>query len=247
LISEITIARANQFWAATLGLPETEFANAETSYSSSGHYAEAGGGRRFFAFYDLRRGKKVYVSSVDNLEQFKNSVSANDRNNLWPDQLRLHPFFRNAELVHMDVDHFLGESELPSLNFANVRQLTYDDKESIDKFMHSCPAEDIDTLDLSSDDEFVFGAFSDEVLAGVSRAIRLSRSTEIADITVLISPDHRGRGLAVPLVAALVGHLLNLRLTPRYRVEETNLASLAIAKKLAFQPVYKLFAWDLSI
>jgi GNAT superfamily N-acetyltransferase len=84
-----------------------------------------------------------------------------------------------------------------------------------------------------------------EILAYASAA-RWDWDETLADIGVLVHPDHRRRGLARFVVADTVRQLLSDGRIPLYRHDAANLGSAAVAAGAGFEPVASLDMYVLA-
>jgi len=162
--------------------------------------------------------------------------------------IRTRNWFKDRKLAFKDIDFCLSDEKafkpLTGASF-DIRPLTNPQDPAIVEFYSDCSEDDKDTLDLTFENEVAFGIYQQKSIAGIARYASI-RDTQIADITVLVRNSARGQGLSVPLVSCLIEKILPEGLVPKYRVEENNLPSIVIAKKLGFTPRFRVLTWAAS-
>ena len=92
----------------------------------------------------------------------------------------------------------------------------------------------------------VLGLFNQGRLAAIARFAPI-RDTGIADITVVVRKGERGLGFSTPLVSEIIKLALKEGFEPKYRVDESNGASIAIAHRLGFKPLSHILAWEVGL
>lgn len=235
-----------QFWSKIFGITPFDLKNPEPAFLSSGFYIERHGDKYIFFYLDLYSGKKILASSENNLVDLRKFFDLRALERQDPDSIRNESFFKERPLAFQDIDFgFLNLQDftpVPSVDF-DIRALSEHQTEEIEEFYLNCSEDDKDTLDLTFENETALGLYIENKLAGIARFTPL-RDTQIADITVLVCYKARGKRYSAPLVSSLVEKILKSNLAPKYRVKEDNNASIAIAKKLGFKPMYHLLAWE---
>jgi len=217
-------------WTKAFGLSPEELSTGDLSIVSSGYYVERHQDKYVFSYKDELLGKRVLAASERNL--------ATVRETSW---LENHsPAFRDIDFCLADKNSFLKVT-----GDFYIRPLFNHQEAELESFYQDCSEDDKDTLDLTFENETVLGLYQNNLLAGVARFVPI-RNTSIADITVLVRNEMRGRGFSAPLVSRLVELILAEGLLPKYRVGETNLASIAVAKRLGFYPRFRVLAWDME-
>ena len=209
-----------EFWRSALGVTPL----AQTLiFSAGGHYVEKHGDAYVFLFTDLLDGARVFAAR--------------------PERHALHARLAGLEVAFDDLD-YLVESFQPRPLPPSARRLAAEDASALALFLAACGEDDADTLDLTPGEDLAFGAFApDGALLGVSRFTPIRRAPTLADVTVLVAPAARGRGLSTPLVSAVVAEARARGLTVKYRVGETNRASRAVAERLGLLPRYRLMTY----
>ena len=233
------------FWSKMFGLSSKELSSSTLSIVTAGHYVERHQDKYVFFYYDEFYGKKILACSEKNLMKTQ-EITGEILNKLDIESIRDALWFREADLAFRDIDFCLASKNsfksVDSNNF-DIRPLEAHQTAEIEKFYSDCTEDDKDTLDLTFENEVALGIYQNSVLAGIARYTQI-RSTAIADITVLVRKAARSQGLSTPLVSRLVDLIFVENLFPKYRVEESNLSSIAIAKKLGFQPRFRILTWE---
>lgn len=232
-----------EFWGHFLGLSTTELLSPDYVINSSGRYIEKHQDKFVFLYQDLKSLKKVLVASSKNVEKFK--FKLDDLKCLNLDTAK---DFKKMTLEFHDIDYGLTSAALfiPSNSFSKsieIRKLSPNDLEASENFKNSCSEDDVDTLDFNLETDIAYGAFLQNKLIGVSRYLVL-RDTKIADITVVISSEYRNQKISTPLVSKIVESILADSLTPKYRVQTENIASIKIAQRLGFKPLFQILTWE---
>lgn len=88
------------------------------------------------------------------------------------------------------------------------------------------------------------GAFAGDELAAL--AGYEAWGNRIAHLSVITHPAHRGRGLGTAVVSRMAALALDRRLVPQYRTLEANAPSVAIARRLGFEPYARSLAVRLN-
>lgn len=211
-----------EFWSKSFALDPVDFENRETRVIHSGRYLEQHGDKYVFHFFDLTTGKEVISAPLSR---------ASD------------PFAGlTRQFDDLDFGFRTPLTFKPAQNLDSIRQLQPIDT-ALSEFLDACSEDDRETLDLTFENEFAFGFFEGEILQGVARAALTRAVPQLADITILVRPEARGRRLSTPLVSALIADLLRRNLVPKYRVAADNFASQAIAKRLGLTPLFRVQTW----
>ena len=116
---------------------------------------------------------------------------------------------------------------------ADVRRLTEDDSPALTDLHRACPLLDQRMANINIDHPAVFGKFQGDQLIAVASFIE-SDFDNIADVGVLVHPDHRGQGHGQTVVSALAEHGLNTGRIVQYWRLDVNTSSANIADRLGF-------------
>ena len=124
-----------------------------------------------------------------------------------------------------------------------IRQISEADYPAMNDFFKHCSEEDLDDADIDLDepDPVIFCGFYDNQI--VAYASHRYFPEGIADIGVLIHPDHRKKGYGLDVVSHDTRWCLDNNIIPMYRVWENNIGSVSLVKKLGFTcfvEVYRL-------
>lgn len=155
----------------------------------------------------------------------------------------------DLELTYKDIDFgFLDKADFkPSVREGLIiKPLSGDEKADLELFYSDCSGQDINTLDLSFDEEVALGLYHLGRLTAISRYAPI-RESGIADITVVVRNGERGLGYSTPLVSEVIKLALAQGYEPKYRTDENNTASIAIAQRLGFKPLSHILAWEVGI
>ncbi|WP_203568831.1 GNAT family N-acetyltransferase [Aestuariimicrobium ganziense] len=112
---------------------------------------------------------------------------------------------------------------------SEVRALTEDDRAAFDEFQSRASADDLDAAFVELDHWAVVGAFHDGQLVAAASAYPW-RDSPLADIGVLVLPDHRGHGHARTVVHALSREIWRRDHEPLYRCQVDHVASRGVAR-----------------
>ncbi|WP_166829663.1 GNAT family N-acetyltransferase [Thalassoroseus pseudoceratinae] len=115
----------------------------------------------------------------------------------------------------------------------DVRRLTLDDGHALTDLHRACPMLDQRMANINIDHPAVFGKFTNDELIAVASFIE-SDFDAIADIGVLVHPDHRRQGNGQAVVSALAEHGLNNNRIVQYWRLDYNSGSANIADRLGF-------------
>lgn len=145
-----------------------------------------------------------------------------------------------VELCFDDIDMDLPKSAIESsllktTDLMNVRFLGVDDQEIMDIFYTECSEDDKDTTEPKLGVDTAVGVFMNDIMVGLGSYYDIS-DTDIVDLTVVVQPKHRGRGIAEYAIRVLIESTVNSRKTIRYRARRSNLATLRVAEKIGFVP-----------
>lgn len=235
-----------QFWSKIFGIPAFQLKNSEAEILSSGFYIEKHGDKYIFFYMDFSTGKKVLAASENNLSELRRNFDVQALSQHDVESLRSEDYFRGLPLAFRDIDYGFSSIEgfkpVSSAGF-DIRYIDVDHRQEIEEFYQDCSEDDKDTLDLTFENETALGLYVENKIVAIARYTPL-RETQIADITVLVRRTARGKAYSAPLVSKLVERILRNNLVPKYRVEENNHASIAVAKKLGFKPMFRLLAWE---
>ncbi|ATQ43694.1 GNAT family N-acetyltransferase [Caulobacter mirabilis] len=118
---------------------------------------------------------------------------------------------------------------------ASVRRLTADDADLFAVFEGAASARDLEDASVALDDWAAFGAFENGRLAAVGSLYPWRGGATLADLGVLTLLADRGKGHARALVHAMARHALASGLSPQYRCQLDNQASVALAASAGFR------------
>lgn len=236
-----------QLWSKAFGLSSEELAGKDLSVVTTGYYVERHQDDYVFFYFDEDSGKRVLAGSEKNLKEIKKELGAGLAKLQFAD-IRSAPWFKDKNLAFKDIDYCLTSAAAfrpAAVQGFDVRALTNPQDPAIEDLYTDCSEDDKDTLDLTFDNEVALGIYLQGHLAGIARYTPV-RDTQIADITVLVRNSARGQGLSTPLVSRLVEKIIAEGFVPKYRVEESLVASIAIAKKLGFTPRFRVLTWAVT-
>ena len=214
----------------------------------SGFYIERHEDNYVFFWTNLISKKTILAISEMNLSELQYELSSGDLQKLDLQTVRKAPYFKDLELVYKDIDFgFLDKADFkPALSKGlTIKPLSGDEKSDLEFFYSDCSGKDIETLDLSFDEEVALGLYHQGRLAAISRYAPI-RDSGIADITVVVRNGERGFGHSTPLVSEIITLALAQGYEPKYRVDETNAASIAVALRLGFKPLSHILAWEVG-
>lgn len=236
-----------RLWSKAFGLSSEELAKKDLTVVTSGYYVERHKDDYVFFYFDEVSGKRVLASSESNLADIQKTLGK-DLSQLQYTNIRTASWFKDRKLAFKDIDFCIsGRGAFKPVDGTSfdVRSLVNPEDPAIEELYLDCSEDDKDTLDLTFENEVALGIYQDDRLAGIARYTPI-RDTQIADITVLVRNGARGKGLSTPLVSRLVEKIFAEGLVPKYRVEENNVSSIAIAKKLGFTPRFRVLTWAMS-
>lgn len=232
-----------EFWTKFLGLSKSELISSASVINSNGRYIEKHEDNFIFFYQDIQNLKKVLIATAKNLETYQ--ISQFDL-----DQLNAHSVkdFKKLTLAFHDIDYGLTSAEqftpnVLSTQTIELKKISINDQSEVENFKSGCSEDDIDTLDFNLETDVAYGAFLNNKLIGISRYLVI-RETHIADITVVVSSDYRNQKLSAPLVSKIVESILADGFVPKYRVQTENFASIKIAERLGFKPMFQIFTWE---
>jgi RimJ/RimL family protein N-acetyltransferase len=240
--------RYKKFWATMFGYSIEEMARPVFSITTSGFYIERHEDSYVFFYTDLISGKQILAASEINLAELQFEVSPEELFKLNSQSIRLAPYFRDLTLVYKDLDYgLLDKADFTPVNSQSfdIQPLNGSETSDLAVFLADCSENDRDTLDVTFNEEVVLGLYNQGQLAAISRYAPI-RDSGIADITVVVRNGERGRGFACPLVSEIIKLALKDGYEPKYRVDENNRASIAIAERLNFKPLSQILAWKVG-
>lgn len=231
------------FWSEFLGLSTTELLSPNYVINSSGRYIEKHQDKFVFLYQDLKSLKKVLIASAKNIENYQ--IKTADLDKLPLDTAK---DFKKMTLAFHDIDYGLTSAEhfTPfdiSTSSIEIQRLSLADQAATEHFSNRCSEDDIDTLDFDLETDIAYGAFLQNKLIGVSRYLVI-RETNVADITVVVSSEYRNQKISTPLVSKIVERILADGYIPKYRVQTENIASIKIAERLGFKPLFQILTWE---
>ncbi len=213
-----------ELWAKSFGLPIDEFRSAAAARTSAGSYLEKYGTQFVFQFKDLSSGKEIVAAAHEQPISFDSMTIA----------------FDDYDFGFTLATDYQQAAAPPGFTF---RALENGDSE-LSAFVSACNEDDLDTLNLTFENEIAFGMFEGPSCIGVARAAAMSSVAGLVDVTVLILPARRGQRLSAPLVSHLLTRVLKNGLLPKYRVAHDNLASQAVAVRLGFEKMFHVRTWS---
>lgn len=223
-----------------LALSADDLAQGDFQTTSAGYYLERHQGKYIFLYQNLTSGKAVLAATpivLENLpfDTIRFSNSSKDS---------LQEFFGDKNPVFKDIDYGIsGPMDFRPCKIDEKLRVKTPAPEEIEFFLKLCSEDDVDTLDLTFENEVVLGIYFAESLLGIAR-YALVRDTGLADITVLVGAEYRGNGYSTPLVSKILELSLAAGLVPKYRVDRDNLSSQAIAERLGFKKMSTLTIWE---
>jgi predicted GNAT family acetyltransferase len=120
-----------------------------------------------------------------------------------------------------------------------MERLTLRSESAVRDFCAHCTEDEVDTLDLDLESDNAFGFFDEGQLVGIGRSAPIT-TTSLSDLTVLVRPDFRNRGIASSLVTQLLLCVGADGAVPKYRVSTSNRASQTVAERLGLVPLSRL-------
>jgi RimJ/RimL family protein N-acetyltransferase len=235
-----------RFWSKAFNLTYEDLTSPGFSIVTDGNYVEKHQEKYVFFYFDPKNKKCILACSKNNLGEIRNSMALTKLDSLNIENIRNEAYFKKLNLAFKDIDYgLLSFSDFTPIDSDafDIRSLQKNETSEIDDFYLSCSDDDKNTLDLTFDNDVALGIYVDSRLLGIARYTPI-RDTSIADITVLVQEEVRGKGYSTPLVSSLVRKILENELQPKHRVEENNTASIAIAKGLGFTPLFRLLTWE---
>ena len=115
-----------------------------------------------------------------------------------------------------------------------LRRLQPADLPDLERLRQACSRSDLDAAQIEDDQPVIVGAWQAGELASAAGFIYYGEHDRIADVGVLTHPNYRGSGLGKAVVAALASIGQDEGRIVQYEADETNQASLAIARSLGF-------------
>lgn len=226
------VAPYRSFWSTVLGVSEDELQLPGYVTSSSGRYVKAIGPGRVLVWTDFRTGKVALVAGSQTRETLPLEVRLGPGSNLGP-ILEGRGFVTEFD----DWDYCLdlqgsGPPPVePEPGLGRLVPLAPESTDSLVPFYARCTEDEVDTLDLDLDTDTAFGVVGPGGLVAVTRSSPISGS-KLADVTVLVAPPHRGRGLGTWLVSRILASIEAEHRFPKYRVAADNAASQRVAMGL---------------
>jgi RimJ/RimL family protein N-acetyltransferase len=240
--------RYKKFWATMFGYSIEEMARPGFSVTASGHYIERHEDSYVFFWTDLISKKHILAISEINLSELQYELSSSDVQMLDSQTIRTAPYFKDLTLTYKDIDFGLADRadfRAVATDGLTIKFLSGTEKSDLEQFYADCSEKDQETLDLTFDEEVALGLYNQGRLAAISRYAPI-RDSGIADITVVVRAGERGLGYSTPLVSEIIKLALEQGYEPKYRVDESNAASIAIANRLGFKPLSHILAWEVG-
>jgi RimJ/RimL family protein N-acetyltransferase len=241
--------RYKKFWATMFGYSLEEMARPGFSAATSGYYIERHEETYVFFWTDLVSKKHVLAASEMNLTELQYELLSSEMQTLDLQTIRSAAYFRDLKLTYKDIDFgLLNKTDFKpvAVEGLTIKFLTGSEKSDLEQFYADCSEKDQDTLDLTFDEEVALGLYSQGRLTAISRYAPI-RDSGIADITVVVRKGARGLGYSTPLVSEIIRLALEQGYEPKYRVDESNGASIAIANRLGFKPLSHILAWEVGV
>lgn len=242
--------RYKKFWATMFGFSIEEMARPGYSVTTAGYYIERHEDSYVFFWTDLISKKYILAASAMNIAELQFEVSPMELQKLDSQSIRTAPYFKDLTVTYKDIDFGLIDTSdfKPIVTDAlPIKNLDGSEKSDLEMFFTDCSENDRDTLDVTFDDgEVVLGFYNQGRLAAISRFAPI-RDTGIADITVVVRNGERGLGFSTPLVSEVIKLALQEGFEPKYRVDESNGASIAVANRLGFKPLSHILAWEVGL
>ncbi len=113
-----------------------------------------------------------------------------------------------------------------------VTLLSYQDEIALEKMKQSCSIQDLKEASLSVYDLHPLGIYIDDELAGICSVIQ---EGIFYDIGILVHPKYRKLKVATTLLNAMCEWISKQNGIAVYRVDEQNVASYQLAKKVGFE------------
>lgn len=212
-----------EFWSLVLGVPADDLLYPGPQVSHQGRYLAKRGPDRIFLWRDLVGGKVVVAADPSFGEPLVSSFA----------ELGLTEEFD-------DFDYGWIDGTRPVLApDPSVHRLAPASAPAVAAFSALCSEDEIDTLDLDLEADTAFGVLEDGQLTGIGRSAPIS-GTSLSDLTVVVRPDVRNRGIASALVAQLLLDLDTQGRVPKYRVSTTNIASQKVAERVGLVRLSRL-------
>lgn len=233
-----------EYWNKIFQTTTADLQKSASLMTNKGRFIEKYGDQYIYFYQDLSTNKVILAAADNNLKKInltEDQIAQHDSQSI-----RHHHSFKNYKLAFYDIDYGLNKIEFAQalqINDLKIKLINRDHLDILDLFYLDCSDDDKETLDLNLEQDTVLGAFYQNKLVAVARYITI-RETHIADITVLTCQTERGKGYSKPLVSELVKLILSKGLCPKYRVQDTNIASIKIAERLGFKPCFHLLTWE---
>lgn len=240
--------RYKKFWATMFGYSLEEMERPGFSATTAGFYIERHEDGYVFFWTDLVRKKQILAASDTNFAELQYELSSDDFQKLDFQSIRTAPYFKDLILTYKDLDFGLvhtNDFKPANSDGLTIKLMSGSEKSDLELFYSDCSEKDQETLDLTFDEEVALGLYSNGRIAAISRYAPI-RETGIADITVVVRNGERGLGYSTPLVSEILKLALAQGFEPKYRVDESNHASIAIANRLGFTPLSHILAWEVS-
>lgn len=129
-----------------------------------------------------------------------------------------------VELLRERVLGFYADTPMDGEDLPDVT-----DGDALEEMLSAMPYEDRARGEVSADDDFSCCIWQSGKIIGAAGAVY---DGVLADISVCVHPDFRGKGLGKRLVAALCRKIREKGIVSVYRVEEHNVPSLKVAEDL---------------
>ena len=142
------------------------------------------------------------------------------------DEVLAHFFnLKEVTLMHERVLGFYADQPIPG---EPLPDLTDEDK--LEELLSALSYEDRARGEVSTEDDFSCCLIKEGRIIGAAGAVF---DGVLADISVCVHPDFRGRGIGRRLVSSLCRKIQAKGIVPVYRVEESNTSSVKLAQSLS--------------
>jgi RimJ/RimL family protein N-acetyltransferase len=191
---------------------------------TKGKYLDRYEGRYLFLFKDIRSGKVILAGSKDKGLSAESDIPG-------------------YEKVFDDIDYILFQNS-DFKKYKSDHRIKKLDQREVESFCLEISEDDKETLDITFENEVIYGTYFQSTLVGISRYTPLTDEPQLIDITIVIHPLHRGRGFGIGLASLVIDEILKSGRFPRYRVRQTLEASRSIAERLGLRPAFQLTTFE---
>lgn len=218
-----------QFWSKMFGLTVEKLRKSQSEFVMSGDYIQKYGDRYIFQFEDFSTTKKIVAGANPQIATW----------DLPQIEAACNLAFDDVDFVLESADSFIATDSDPRVSRCDGWT------NSISEFLAACSEDDRDTLDLSFEEEIVVALIEQGRVQAMARSVPI-KETELCDVTMLVHPECRGRGLSTSVMSELVHQSLAEGFLPKYRVRKDHSSSIAVARRCGFIPRFHLQSWELK-